>query len=364
MDTIAGIWNRIQATLFPHLLAYLPQPLTEQEKQLAAILEIVRIEEFVGLPNWRGRPPADRPALARAFVAKAVYDLPTTKRLVQMLRAAPNLRRLCGFARLDQVPSEATFSRAFDQFATSGLLERVHQALVKQYLGSELIGHISRDSTEVEAREKAAPKPQPEPQAPPRRGRGRPRKGSEPPPPSPTRLEQQLTQTPEEALAQLPTACAWGAKRDSHGNLHFWKGYKFHTDVMDAGLPLTAVTTAANVHDSQVAIPLARRTAGRVTGLYELMDSAYDAGPIDRAVRALGHVPIIAPNRRGGDRPPLAPAAQQRCKERTVVERVYSRLKDEFGGRHVRVRGHTKVHGHLMFGLLALFADQLLKLVT
>ena len=68
MDTIAGIWNRIQATRFPHLQAYLPQPLTAKEEQLAAILEIVRIEELVGLPNWRGQPQAERPALARAGV--------------------------------------------------------------------------------------------------------------------------------------------------------------------------------------------------------------------------------------------------------------------------------------------------------
>jgi hypothetical protein len=344
----------------------LPQPPTEKEKQLIAILEIVRIEELVGLPHWRGRPPADRPALARAFVAKAVYNLPTTKLLVHTLRAEPNLRALCGFARLAQVPAEATFSRAFDQFATSELLERVHQALVRQHLGEELIGHLSRDSTEVEAREKAAPKPQPEPVAAPRRGRGRPRKGSAPPPPpTPTCLEQQLTQTAEQAFAQLPTDCAWGAKRDAKGCLHFWKGYKTHLDVMDCGLPVTAFTTGANVHDSQVAIPLARRSAARVTALYELMDSAYDAAPIDQLVRELGQVPIIARNRRRGDsRPPLEPARQQRCTERTTVERVYARLKDEFGGRQVRVRGHRKVHAHMMFGVVALFADQLLKLVT
>ena len=43
------------------------------------------------------------------------------------------------------------------------------------------------------------------------------------------------------------------------------------------------------------------------------------------------------------------------------MERVYSRLKDEFGERFVRVRGHMKVMAHLMFGLLALTADQLLR---
>jgi len=391
MDTIAGFWNRIQATLFPHLLANLPQPLTEQEEQLVAILEIVRIEEFVGRANWRGRPPADRGALGRSFLAKAVYNLPTTKALRAALCAAPNLRRLCGFERLDQVPSEATFSRSFSAFAAPELLERVHQALVKQHLGDELIGHISRDSTEVEARETVAPEPAPEPPTPPegesepapelvpeppapaaapvepatkpRRGRGRPRTRTAPEPP--TRLEQQRQQTPEQALAEIATDCSWGGKLDSHGNRHYWKGYKFHVDVMDAVLPLTAVTTAAKVHDSQVAIPLAKRSAQRVTGLYELMDKGYDAAAIDQAVRDLGHVPIIAHNRRRGNkRPPLEPAVQQRFKERTAVERFFSRLKDEFGGRQVRVRGHDKVHAHLMFGLLALFADQLLKLVT
>ena len=47
-----------------------------------------------------------------------------------------------------------------------------------------------------------------------------------------------------------------------------------------------------------------------------------------------------------------------------MVERVNARLKDEFGGRTVRVRGHAKVMCHLMFGVLALTANQLLCFVT
>ena len=53
-----------------------------------------------------------------------------------------------------------------------------------------------------------------------------------------------------------------------------------------------------------------------------------------------------------------------RYNERNTVERVNARLKDEFGGRIVRVRGHAKVMTHLMFGILALTADQLFRLVT
>lgn len=39
-----------------------------------------------------------------------------------------------------------------------------------------------------------------------------------------------------------------------------------------------------------------------------------------------------------------------------------SRLKGEFGGETVMVRGYKKVKLHLMFGVIALFVDQLLKL--
>jgi hypothetical protein len=53
-----------------------------------------------------------------------------------------------------------------------------------------------------------------------------------------------------------------------------------------------------------------------------------------------------------------------RYRERTAVERVNARLKDEFGGRTVRVRGHVEVMCHLMFGIVALAAGRILRLVT
>ena len=65
----------------------------------------------------------------------------------------------------------------------------------------------------------------------------------------------------------------------------------------------SALLTSASVHDSQVAIPLAQLTAQRVTSLYDLMDSAYDAPQIHAFSQSLGHVPIIDPNPRGGDPP-------------------------------------------------------------
>jgi len=116
------------------------------------------------------------------------------------------------------------------------------------------------------------------------------------------------------------------------------------------------------VHDSQVAIPLALITAERVTNCYDLMDSAYDSAHIREQSRRLNHVPIIEPQKRGANFVPLRPHERKRFQERTMIERVFSRLKDEFGGRYVRVRGAVKVMAHLTFGLLALTADQILRL--
>jgi IS5 family transposase len=366
MLKVAQIWGRVQGKLFGRLELCLETKLTARQRRLVAILELVRIEEHVPSRFVRriGRPLRDRRALARAFVAKAFYNLPHTTMLIEMLRTDATLLAICGWRDLSELPDEATFSRAFAEFATSQLCDRVHAALVKEHVSEHLVGHISRDSTAIEAREKPAKKA-PKPVRPQRRP-GRPKKGeviarpSEPP----TRLPRQLAQDPQEALAELPTACDVGAKRNSKGHTTFWIGYKMHLDVNDAGLPITAVTTSASLHDSQVAIPLEKLTAQRVTSLYALMDSAYDARLIEQCCQSHGHVPIIDRKQRRGGRPPWDPATAHRYQERTAVERANSRLKDHFGGRHLRVRGHAKAHAHLMFGLVVLFADQLLQLVT
>jgi hypothetical protein len=128
-------------------------------------------------------------------------------------------------------------------------------------------------------------------------------------------------------------------------------------------IPISCVLSSASLNDSQVAIPLATMSASRVVNLYDLMDAAYDAKEIrDYSVR-LGHVPIIDANpRRNDTRPEMEPARQRRYDERTTAERGNARLKDEFGGRTVRVRGALNVMAHLMFGILALTADQMTRL--
>ena len=381
----------LQTGLFPVLNEELGE-LTAPAKRLVATLEMIPLARFVpSSRGWIGRPSKDRLAIASAFVAKAVYGFALTRQLLVALASDAQLRRICGWNEPWQVPHESTFSRAFDEFARMELPQFVHETLIRETQKDRLIGHIARDSTAIEARERFPETPaqaaekQAEKTAPcsPRK-KGAPRgphkryKGGKRPyvPKDDTRLARQREMKLPEMLADLPRECDLGGKKDSHGNNHYWRGYKLHWDVADGQIPISAVLTSASVHDSQVAIPLATMSTQRVTYCYELMDAAYDAHHIDEQSRQLGHVPIVDPKAPGGpksqakaipmDKPKreLGMAQRERYKERTMVERVNGRLKDEFGGRSVRVRGAAKVMAHLMFGVLALTADQLMKLVS
>lgn len=370
-DNLAQAWLTIQGSLFPWLAEELGE-LTLKQKELATTLEMIRIEEFVfsnrGLP---GRPLNDRGAIARAFVAKMVYHLPTTRALLDRLKADCSLRRICGWERVNDIPEEWTFSRAFSEFAQSKLPERVHEHLIKAHYKDEIVGHNSRDSTAIGAREKPLKKEKVK--SPPKK-KGRPKKGDvrikEP-----SRLERQAAGMGlSDMLDDLPKACDVGTKKNSKGYKTSWTGYKLHIDAADGGIPISCVLTSASTHDSQVAIPLATISHQRITNLYDLMDSAYDAPQIHEMSDQLGHVPLIDKNpRRDSALKAALKAENKRCriagyqtaetiryKERSTVERVNGRLKDEFGGRVVRVRGHAKVMCHLMFGILALTSNQLM----
>ena len=375
-DSLSNTWSHIQGFLFPMLRDEVG-PLTDKQKQVIVVLDVARIEAFVHMwPGLQGRPPADRHAIARAFVAKAVLGLPQTNMLIERLIADRTLRRLCGWEHPGQVPSEATFSRAFAEFAEGGMPARVHESLIKKTHAERLVGHISRDATAIEAREKPVKTERPEP-TPPKRKRGRPRKGElVAVKKQPRRLERQAGMTLPEMLADLPTQCTVGTKRNAKGHTTSWIGYKLHIDVADGDIPVSCLLTSASLHDSQAAIPLATITAERLTNLYDLMDSAYDAPEIRARSNALGHVPIIDVNpRRGGKgahedevrakrRANYRLAEDLRYNERSAAERVNSSLKDSYGGRSVRVRGQDKVFCHLMFGILALTVEQLMRLVT
>jgi len=375
-ETLSKHWWRIQDDLFPAAEEDLG-PLSEKHRNLIVALETVGVEAFLPYVHGLvGRPLAERAALARAFIAKAMFDFPTTRLLIDRLQGDIRLRRLCGWEKRKDIPSEATFSRAFADFAEQKLATRMHEALIKATLGSEIVGHIANDGTAIEAREKPVSKPKAEDKA--KSGkRGRRRKGEEAPVPELTRIERQKDMSLAAMLADLPKTCDVGCKRNAKGHQESWIGYKLHIGTADGDIPVSAILTSASVHDSQAAIPLTAMTAQRVTNLYDLMDSAYDIDGIRNYSTQLGHVPIIDLNPRRDAA--LAAEIKREAKARRVIhmptaedirynqrssgERVNGMLKDNFGGRNIRVRGHDKVYAHLMFSLLALTSLQLMRLI-
>jgi hypothetical protein len=351
----------IQQDLIPELRNDVG-PLTPKLEKLIHILEWVRIEEFTAT-SWCGvgRPGHERTWLANAFVAKAVLGITATAGLIERLKIDRALRRICGFSLFKRLPSEATFSRAFGEFAKAQLAERVHEALIKAHLGEQLIGHLSRDGTAIEARERPARKATKAAGS--GNKRGRPRRGEHRAPTQPSPIRRQRQQSLARMLEDLPTACDRGTKCNAQGYKVSWNGYKLHLDTACCGVPTAALLSSASMHDSRAAIPLSLMSAARVTNLYDVMDAAYCSLELHEHCRNLGHVPLIDHNPRGGEKAEFEPPDAIRYNERTVAERSNARLKDEFGGRNVMVRGHTKVMSHLMFGILVLSADQLMRLL-
>ena len=324
--------NVLQQQLFP-LLAPAVGPISDRAALFIAVCAMVPLRPLLPQGNWPGRPSKDRLAIARAFA----------------------------------------------EFANSQLSTAAHEALIRATQSNRLIGHIARDGSAIEARERFIDsKPKKAPKAKGKKKRKKAvfakesatsRANRE------TRIKKQAKlKTVEEMLDGIPTACDMGGKKGNNGCVFWWRGYKFHLDVADGQIPISALLTAASVHDSQVAIPLMEMSSKRVTYLYDIMDSAYDASAIHQASTDREHQPVINPHTRRKSQtqlpnlvklqPQLCPAKAERYKIRTMVERVFSRLKDEFGANSIRVRGAKKVMAHLMFGVLALTVDQLLRLNT
>ncbi|MCY4151398.1 MAG: transposase, partial [Aestuariivita sp.] len=213
-NTIADIWNRFQGELFPNLTQDLG-PLTPNHQRFVTVLDMKPVEAFIQThSSGRGRPLEDRRALARSFIAKAVWNLPTTRALLDRLQCDPKMRRLCGWERVGDIPSESTFSRAFAEFADMALPERLHAALIESAFADTVVGQLSRDSTAIAAREKPKAKLS-TPKTPRKRGR----------PKEPRRLDRQLNAglSLKHMLADLPNAGDIGTKRNAKGYKTSWQ---------------------------------------------------------------------------------------------------------------------------------------------
>ena len=328
-DMLSQNWDFMQGKLFP-IVEEVLGPISDKHKQLVSAIGFAECRKFIkAFRGCVGRPQKDRESIAHAFIAKAIFNISQTKTLLVWIKNDANLRCLCGWETISSIPSEATFSRAFAEFAKTNIAAKMHEAFVKKYHSNHVIWNVSRDSTEIVAREKVAkkkgcpakevikaplepssletqmtmnvtemladqvnsnvshdsteivarekaatePKTEEVVIAKVAKKKGRPAKGTIKEPLEPSRLEKQLNMNVAEMLADLPKECDVGCKTDSKGYKHSWSGYKLHVDTGDGDIPISAVLTSASLHDSQVAIALSKITRAR------LLDWTYDTNP-------------------------------------------------------------------------------------
>jgi len=342
-------------------------------KNLAAILELVRIEEWIPSTYWNsGRQPKDRHSIARAFIAKIFFKFSHTKQLIHALKTDKQLRVICGWNPWSTIPSKSKFSRVFKEFAKFSLPEKAHQALIKEAYKGHIICHVVKDSVPLEAREKPLKKPsiavrkKIKSQRQSRQRRGELNR----------RQKQLIEKDVGVQISELPTACDKGMKKSAHGYTKIWKGYKLHAAVDDHCIPLAAIVTSASLHDCEVAIPLAKKSHQVAFNFYDLMDAAYDHPEIREHSISLGHVPIIdfSPcNKAQKDEKEaekerkrllhFKTAEDKRYKERLPKERFNALYKDYCGGKNIFYKGHSKVTCHVMFGILTFTASTLIRLI-
>lgn len=382
-SSLSKMWRKVinlENSLFPELQEKLRvEEFSTKEAKLIKVLDFAEIEQFITTTSPTNTPKY-REEIARAFVSKSVYNVQTTRDLIDRLHIDRTLRVICGWRYAKDIPSEATFSRSFKEMSELEIAQKAQERFVKEYLWQKTFFYNATDATKIPLREKPVKveKEKPKPKK-----RGRPKKGEKREPVKPTILKQQeKLQTVEEKRSLISTDCGVGIKQNSKGNREVWIGGKLHISVVDGDIPITAFYSGANVHDSSVALPLMQETSRRVNYLYDLQDAGYDADIIRAFSIQLGHRPIIDINPKNSKELKAKIALQKEEKEkftrlhftpssdghhynqRSMVERVNKLLKDDFGCDKIYYQGAKKVASVLAFGILSVCIHQSLKLVT
>ena len=141
---IAQFRNLLQTELFPALESIV-DILGKPARRLIAVVTMAPLERWIGGRRCAtGRPLEDRVCIGTALLAKAIYQIPTTRQLLVRLQTDSQLRRLCGWDHAEQVPSEATFSRALAEFAKSKVFNEIHAALVRDKLQECEFDYLAR----------------------------------------------------------------------------------------------------------------------------------------------------------------------------------------------------------------------------
>ncbi len=380
-SNLSNMWTKIlnlENCLFLEIKEQLGTLSTKEEK-LIKILDFAQIEKNVTVVTITNIPK-DREEIARAMIAKSVYNMQTTRDLIDRLHSDRVLRVLCGWRYKIDIPSEAKFSRVFKELSDLQIAQKTHKKFVNEYLSDTVFMYNATDAAMIPLREKPVKIKKEEK---PKNKVGRPKKGEKREPVKPKILElQKEMKTTKKMLSLVSTVCGVGVKQNSKGNREITIGGKLHISAVDGDIPIAAFYSGANVHDSSVALPLINETGKRVMYLRDLLDAGYDSDIIREFSEKLNHKAIIDINPKNSKelKQKIQLIKDEKVKfeflnlpkssdehhynQRSMVERVNKYLKDDFGCNTIYYQGATKVASVLSFGILSVCIHQSLKLIT
>ncbi len=378
---LSKMWTKIlnlENCLFLEIKEQLGTLSTKEEK-LIKILDFAQIEKNITVVTITNTPK-DREEIARAMIAKSVYNMQTTRDLIDRLHSDRVLRVLCGWRYKIDIPSEAKFSRVFKELSDLQIAQKTHKKFVNEYLSDTVFMYNATDAAMIPLREKPV---KIEKEEKPKNKVGRPKKGEKREPVKPKILElQKEMKTTKKMLSLVSTVCGVGVKQNSKGNREITIGGKLHISAVDGDIPIAAFYSGANVHDSSVALPLINETGKRVMYLRDLLDAGYDSDIIREFSEKLNHKAIIDINPKNSKelKQKIQLIKDEKVKfeflnlpkssdehhynQRSMVERVNKYLKDDFGCNTIYYQGATKVASVLSFGILSVCIHQSLKLIT
>jgi len=97
-SNLSKMWTKVlnlENSLFPELKESLRiEEFSNKESKLIKILDFAEIEKFITTTSLTNSPK-DREQIARAFIAKSVYNFQTTRDLINRLHVDRTLRILC-----------------------------------------------------------------------------------------------------------------------------------------------------------------------------------------------------------------------------------------------------------------------------
>ncbi len=215
----------IYSSLFPELKEQFGT-LSSKEQKLIKILDFAQIENNITVVKITNTPK-DREEMARAFIAKSAYNMQTTRDLIDRLKTDRTLRVLCRWRYANDIPSEAKFSRVFDELSELKNAEKTHRQFIQEYLSDALLHYNASDATAIPLRKKPAKKLKVEPKT--KQKPGRQKKGGKVEPKKPKIMQQQKEmKNAKDMCTLLSKDCGVGIKINAKGNTEKWIGGKLH----------------------------------------------------------------------------------------------------------------------------------------